>query len=573
MKASNLLLKYLESEGVKYIFGVPGAPLMPIYHAMYEADSRIKPIIAKHEEGAAFMADGFARVSGRIGVCCGTTGPGTTNLITGIAASYSDSIPILVLTAQVATTVFGKGAVQESTGEDRCFAAADIFKQITKNSLMVFSAENLSFIIRKALRAALNPRMGPVHLSLPPDIMRKEVSTKDVLLESYKVETSFFDREKIKEAAGLILRAKKPVLLVGFGVILSEAAKEVIDLADLLSIPVATTPQGKGSFPEDHPLSIGVFGLAGTKTSSVMILENPEVDLLLSIGMSFDEWGTNAWDPRLKGEKILVQIDIDPSQIGKNYSVNLGLVGDAKTVLRELWFEVQRQIKETKYVPLRSVEEITSFKTKYPLFNEIEKMDSDEFPIKPQRLISDLRKTLPRDCNFFIDAGNNMVWSIHYLQVFYPRSFNTTLRFSPMGYSIPAAIGGKLAAPEKPVVAICGDGGFMMHGLEVATAVNYGIPVIWVVLNDSRMNMIYQGEQLQNKKGLENYCFKPVNIAKVAEGMGALGIRVEKPNEIIPAIHEALSANRPTVLDVLIDPDEISPIKERILAIQKFMKG
>ncbi|MBF0545349.1 MAG: thiamine pyrophosphate-binding protein [Candidatus Riflebacteria bacterium] len=573
MKASHLLMKFLEAEGVKFIFGVPGAPLMPIYHAMYEPDSRIKPIIAKHEEGAAFMADGFARVSGKIGTCCGTTGPGTTNLITGVAASYSDSIPILVLTAQVATTVFGKGAVQESTGEDRCFASAEIFKQITKNSLMVFSAENIAFVIRKALRTALSPRMGPVHLSLPPDIMRKEINTKDFYLEPYHVETSFFDREKIKEAAGLILRAKKPVLLIGFGVILSEAAREVMDLADLLTIPVATTPQGKGGFPEDHPLSLGVFGLAGTRAASAMILENPQTDLVLSVGMSFDEWGTNAWDPRLKGEKVLIQVDIDPNQIGKNYSVNLGLVGDAKTVLKELWFEIQRQIKESKYISFRSVEEIIEVKKKHPLINEIEKTESDEIPIKPQRLISDLRKALPRDTIFFIDAGNNMVWSIHYLQVFYPRSFNTTLRYSPMGYSIPAAIGGKLAAPGKPVVAICGDGGFMMHGLEVATAVNYDIPVIWVVLNDSRMNMIYQGEQLQNKKGLENYCFRPLNIAKIAEGMGALGIRVEKPDEIISAINTAISSNRPTVLDVIIDPDEISPIKERILAIQKFMKG
>ncbi|MBF0408843.1 MAG: thiamine pyrophosphate-binding protein [Candidatus Riflebacteria bacterium] len=573
MKASSLFIKYLQAEGIKYIFGVPGAPLMPIYHAMYESDSKIKPIISKHEEGAAFMADGFARVSGKIGVCCGTTGPGTTNLITGIASSYSDSIPILVLTAQVATTAFGKGAVQESTGEDRSFSASDIFKQITKNSMLVFSAENLSFIIRKALRTALSPRMGPVHLSLPPDIMRKEIGDLDPLLEPYRVETSYFDREKIKQAAKILLKAKKPVLLIGFGVILSEASREIIDLAELLSIPVATTPQAKGSFPDKHPLSLGVFGLAGTRTASAMILESQETDLLFSIGMSFDEWGTNAWDTRLKGNKILIQVDIDPSQIGKNYSVNLGLVGDAKTIIKELWFELQRQIIETDFICNRSSEEVQELKKTFPPINEIEKMSSDETPIKPQRLIGDLRKALPDDTVFFIDAGNNMVWAIHYLQVHFPRTFNTTLRFSPMGYSIPASIGAKLAVPDKPVVAICGDGGFMMHGLEVATAVNYNIPVIWVIMNDSRMNMIYQGESLQNKKGTENYCFKPVDFSLIAKGMGAEGIRVEKPEEIIPAVKHALDIKKPAVLDVIIDPDELSPIKERILAIQKLMKG
>jgi acetolactate synthase-1/2/3 large subunit len=573
MKANELLIKFLESEGVAYIFGVPGAPLMPIFHAMYDSRAGIKPIISKHEEGGAFMADGFARVSGKIGVCCGTSGPGTTNLITGVVNSYKECVPVLVLTAQVPTTNFGKGAIQECSGEDRSFPSAELLRSFTKHSAMLLSHENLGFTIRRSLRTALHPPMGPVHLNLPPDIMRREVKESDTSLEMYKVEASYFDRNMVKEAAKALLKSKRPVFLLGLGTILSGAAEEALKIAELLGIPVATTPKAKGAFPENHPLALGVFGLAGNPSAFSYILPAGKSDLLFSVGMSFEEWGTNGWDPHLKGEKILIQLDIDPTQIGKNYPVNIGLIGNAKTILQELWFELHREIKKSDYTPSRTQKQILHHKELNPFYNESGKMSDTSVPIKPQRLIADIRKAVPNNGIFFVDCGNNTLWAVHYLQIYEPRSFIVSLGFGPMGYAIAAAIGGKLAAPERPVVCICGDGGFFMHGMEIATAVNYDIPVIWIVMNDSRLNMIYQGESLQNKPGLENYEFKPVNIAQIAQGFGARGIRIESPEEIIPEIQEALAANKPTVLDVIIDKDELSPIKERVRAIQRFMKS
>jgi acetolactate synthase-1/2/3 large subunit len=572
MNAAELLMRHLEAEGVKYLFGVPGAPLMPIFHATYHPDSRIKAIISKHEEGGAFMADGYSRVSGHIGVCCGTSGPGTTNLITGIAASYMDSIPLLVLTAQVATSTFGKGAIQECTGEDRSFATSEVLKAFTKSSVMVLSPDNISFFIKKTLRTALLPRMGPVHLNLPPDIMRKEVGNIDPLLETFRVETSYFDRDKIKLAAQALLKSRRPTFFLGFGCILSQASQEVRDIAELLNIPVITTPKAKGAFSEDHPLSLGPFGLAGCPTASEWLL-NRHSDCLLAIGTSFNEWATNGWDPRLKGDKLLLQIDIDPTQIGKNYPTNIGMVGDAKTVLRELWFELQREIKRTGFLLERSLDQAEEFKRTYPWIPDPTNLISPAKPILPQRLIHDIRSVVPRDGIFFIDAGNNTLWAIHYLQIYEPGTFQLALSYGPMGYSIPAAIGGKLAAPDRPVIAICGDGGFLMHGMEVSTAVQYDIPAIWIIMNDSRLNMIYQAESLQNRPGLDRYEFKPTDFSLVAKGLGALGFRVERPEDIVPTLQEALNSKRPCVLDVVIDRDELSPIKDRIRSLQKFMKA
>ena len=564
-------MKHLEAEGVRFIFGVPGSPLMPIYHAMAKPDSKIKPIITKHECGAAYMADGYARVSGKLGVCCGTTGPGTTNLITGVASSFQESIPVLVLTAQVPISAFGKGASQECTGENRSFSSAELLKSVCKSSVMVFSHENLSFIIRSALRSALHPRMGPVHLNLPVDVMRREVSEEESLLRLYKVDAAYFDRNKVKEAAKALLKAKHPLFFLGRGAILSGATPEIKEIAEFLTIPVITTPKAKGAFPEDHALSLGVFGLAGIPCASAAILPEGKADLLLSVGTSFDEWGTNGWDTNLKGQKFLIQIDIDPNQIGKNYPANIGLVGDAKTILKELWYELHREIKKNAYVLERSQSDVLRFKEKHPQMDEPEKMESNAIPIKPQRLINDIRKNVPKNGIFFIDTGNHMLWAVHYLKIFEPGTFISSLRLASMGYAVAGAIGGKLAAPDRPVIALVGDGCFFMHGMEVATAVNYDIPVIWIVFNDSRLNMIYQGEVLQKKPGFECCQFKPVNIAQVAQGFGALGFRVEKPEEIGPALQEALRSNKPAVLDVIVDRNELSPIKERIKAIQKFI--
>ncbi|MEW6708839.1 MAG: thiamine pyrophosphate-binding protein, partial [Candidatus Riflebacteria bacterium] len=525
------------------------------------------------EAGGAYMADGYARVSGGLGVCCGTAGPGTTNLLTGVAVSFKDSIPLLVLTAQVPLNVFGKGATQESSAEDRSFSSAELLKPITKYSAMILTPEHLPFFARKAIRNALRHRMGPTHLNLPPDIMRKPSLSDNTMLEAFEDDACYFDRAKVKMAAQAILAAKDPVIFAGFGVILSNASQKLLELAELLCIPVASTPKGKGCFPENHPLALGVMGLAGSEAAEEKILGRENSDLMISIGMSFDEWSTNSWDRRVKGTKKLIHLDIDPQQIGKNYSANIALIGDARTVLSELLYEIRRQSEQIGFTPARTIEPSPALYGKLLTESERQQVLSNSIPIKPQRLIHELRKSLPDETIFFIDAGNHTLWALHYLQINKPGTFVIAAGFGPMGYSIPAAVGGKLAAGERPVVALCGDGCFLMHGMEVATAVKYKIPVIWVVFNDGRLNMVYQAEELQKKGGLDSYDFPRVDIAGLAVSLGAIGERVEDPDQISAVIKKCLKANQPSVIDVIIDPEEVSPLKKRIESIIKNMKA
>ncbi len=571
MNAADLLVAQLRAEGVRHVFGVPGAHLMPLFHAMHRSGGAVRPIIAKHEEGAAFMADGYARVSGALGVCCGTAGPGTTNLITGVATAYTDSIPMLALTAQVATRSFGRGALQECSSEDRSFSSAEFLKHVTKYSVMVMSEENLGFILRRAIRYALTPRCGPVHLNLPPDVMRREIAAPESAVPAYRTPSTHFDRGMVKAAAAAIVRARRPVMILGTGSNLSGAAAEAAALAEALVIPVATTPKAKGAIPGDHPLHAGVFGIAGARAARETVTGAWGADLLLTVGMSFDEWGTNGWDPELKGDKILVQVDVDPAQIGKNYPANHGLAGDARTVLRELFFEIQREIRRTGHTLDRSVAEFLRFKEEHPLLDDPAAARSDAVPVKPQRLLAEVRAAAPRDTVFFVDSGNHTAWTVHCLDILEPGTFHLSLGFSSMGHGAAAAIGGKLAAPGRPVVAICGDGSLFMNGMEIATAVNYGVPVVWVVFNDSRLNMIYQGESLQGMPGVSDYEFRDTDFAAIARALGAEGYAVGRPGEVGPALDAALACGRPALVDVRIDRDELSPIKDRILSIRRHM--
>lgn len=337
MTAAELLIKCLETHGVEYIFGIPGGALTPLNNAVYK--STIKPIVTKHEEGAAFMADGYARVSGKIGVCCGTSGPGATNLTTGIASSFADSIPLLVLTGQVATSVFGKGAVQEFAGGG--LSIVDMFRRITKYSDIIINEQRVQEMVSKALRISLSSRTGPVHLNLPTDIMKREVSERDISISIGQ--TAVFDREGVKQAARFLLNAKRPVIIAGWGAVLSRADAEIKELAEMMDIPVATSPKGKGVFSEIHPLSLGVLGFAGSPAAKEYITESG-VDVMLAVGTSFNEWITSGWDTKLLPSEALIQIDIDADEIGKNYNVDVGIGGDARVVLRELIYEIRRQI-------------------------------------------------------------------------------------------------------------------------------------------------------------------------------------------------------------------------------------
>ncbi len=562
---SDLLLKYLENEGVEYIFGVPGLSLIPLFQAI-NRNSKIKPILAKHEEGAAFMADGYARVKGTLGVCYATSGPGATNLITGVANAFVDNVPILVLTGQVATSSYGGGAFQDSTKEG--VDSVLMFDPITRHSSMVISKYRAPDQIREALRMALTGKRGPVHLSLPKDIMAENIETELPTSTSYRPPAEYFDRRMVIEAAQELVNAKTPVILVGTGAVTSKACDDIKDLAETLSIPVATTPKAKGAFPEDHPLSLGVLGFCGSPVAE-KCLTSGQTDVLLVIGASLNQITTLSWDPRLAPTKCLIHVNIDPTEIGKNYKVDIPLVGDAKTIVNEISFRIMRFMVEGERREIDGSKRVAQIRQEVGMFIEPDKVTSDAVPVKPQRMVKELERALPEDAILFVDTGNPVGWAIHYMQIRRPDSFICPFGLLTMGYSTAAAIGGKLAAPDRPVVSLVGDGCFLMNGMEIATAVSYNIPVIWIVQNNAKLGLVHEMQKMSLGEKTVTTTFKPIDAAKVAEGLGAKGYRISKPGDLEALLPEVIKLNKPAVIDCKIS-DEVPPLTPFVEGLKSF---
>ncbi|NOX93355.1 MAG: thiamine pyrophosphate-binding protein [Gammaproteobacteria bacterium] len=564
MNTAELIVELLEEAGVEYIFGIPGGAIEDLNTALYQSD-KIMPVVTKHEEGAAFMADGYARVSGRLGVCCATAGPGSSNLITGLASSQADSIPVCALTGQVATSVFGKGALQESGSEG--INIVNVFSNFTKYSGMLINEKRAQYMIQKSLRLALSGRSGPVHLSLPSDLMKKTV-TRD-RKTSQQVSACFLDRDVVNAAVEILVRAKRPVIVAGWGVVLSRGADELQKLAEQLNIPVATSPKAKGVFPESHPLSLGVLGFAGSQVAEDYIIKQ-DVDVLLAVGTSFNEMMTGGWNKRLQPSHHLIQIDIDAEEIGKNYPVTLGLGGDANIVMQEIGCTVTRTGAKSYTRSLSPFQEIKDLKAKH-IVSYVSKPDTLN-RYSPGNLVRDLQQSCPADTIFFADMGNTMAWCIRHMVIDKPYSFFMAMGFGSMGYAVAAPVGAKLAAPDRPVVTMVGDGSFLMNGFEIATAVNYKIPVVWVVFNNAMLGMVYHGRRLFEQpipEGLPS-SFERVDFVKIAEGLGAQSIRLDGSVSINRDFMEDIFATgRPTVLDVLIDENAVPPIHSRIRTVEK----
>jgi acetolactate synthase-1/2/3 large subunit len=558
-KAAEYLIDALADAGVGHLFGVIGGAVVPLFTATLGRRTQI--VMAKHEAGAAFMADGYARVSGGLGACVATSGPGATNLITGVASAYADSIPMIVLTGQVATKSFGKGAFQESSSEG--VDIVDVFKRVTRYSTLAFRADRLPDVWHKALRTALGGRPGPVHISLPADVQEQSISLPPG--STLKIpRTKNYDREAIKQTALYLLRARRPAILVGHGATLSDASEEIRDLAEMLEIPVATTPKGKGLFPEDHRLSLGPFGYSGSPLAQWYLLESG-VDVLLVVGTSLSEWGTLGWDRRLQPSEALIQVDIDPYEVGKNYRITVPVIGDAKSGLTELCYEIRRQ--RQRYLHWRRGNGKVEPPPDRPRLINASAMNSAAVPIKPQRLMRDLQESLPRDTLLFVDGGANRAWAIHYWESLYPRTFFCATGLASMGFGVAGAVGAKFAAPDRLVVAIIGDGGFLMNGVEVSTAVHYRKQVIWVVLNDAGYGMAHHALRLLKQPDVATR-YPRIDCAKVAEGLGAQAFRIREPGQINKElIGKIIESRRPTLLDVEIDPNEIAPFGSRIATL------
>jgi acetolactate synthase-1/2/3 large subunit len=548
-----VIVKTLEKLGVDFVFGIPGSQTCPFYDALYS--STVKHILVRHEQSAAYMADAYAKLTGRPGICDGTGGPGATNLITGVATSWTDRTPMIVVTGQQPSTELGRGAFQELDHKA-------IFSSITKCSMKLSSSMDIASIVRKAYKLSIEGRPGPVHIDMPLDIQLADLPIENVELRdiAVEVEKPVVDREAIRRAVTLLASSHKPLIIAGGGVHYSGVGAwiEVKALAEYMAIPVATTFNGRGSFPEDHPLSAGRMGVnAASYTDEILSSANT----ILAVGCRFAALSTRRWS-NLNREATLIHVDIDPSVIGLNYGVDTAIIGDAKSVLRCMIKEVSKLgdvgvSKRRKW--LRFLEEA---KERWKRSAWFSKIYSDEIPLKPQRVCYEIRRVLDRSTIFTLDAGNNKLWASTFLEIYEPRTWIQSGCFGPMGYALPAALSCKLIKPERIVVAICGDGGFYMSLHELSTAIQEDIPVIVCVFNDGALGTIKHRQMLNYSGRYISVDLVNPSFARIAEAFGCYGLEVKTPTQLRSALEEGLKANRAgeaVVLDVRIDGSELLP--------------
>ena len=565
-RAVDVFLHYLKAEGVSVVFGIPGGLLHPFFEVI-ESDPDIELVVTKHEEGAAFMADGYSRVTRRLSVCGGTSGPGATNMITGVACAFADGVPMLVVTGQVASHMFGKGAAQETSREDMDIVA--MFRPITKYSAMVTSTESMAQHLRRALRAALTGRPGPVHLNIPVDLWERPLEEAWFDPKTYRPDTRTFDRTAVQRAAAYLMNAKRPTIFVGAGVGIAGAEEHLRSLAELLPARVATTPRGKGLFPEDIALSLGVMGFAGHAAARDALL-GTDVDVLLTIGTSLNETATLNWTPSLRKNRVFLQADIDPDRIGRNYPVDVALVGDAQTVLVELVYHMHRLMREGGK-PASTWGDVAP---PVRVFSEDHHRTSMQVPVTPQRWRKDLEEVLPDDAIIFSDIGGHMLSNIHYLTIKEGQKFVLNLGFGSMGHGTVAPIGAALAAKGRHVFAIIGDACFTMNGMELVTASEYDIPVIWIVENNNMHGITWHGSQLVgSRKPLTSVRYKrPLEVASIARAMGLAAWVVDSPGQIQQAVTEALRSGGPSLIEVRVDGMIAPPLGDRAKSIAGFVE-
>ncbi|MBN1525761.1 MAG: thiamine pyrophosphate-binding protein [Spirochaetales bacterium] len=574
---AEVLVEYLEIEGVEYVFGVSGGTVISLLEAIDKSE-KISFIMCKHEGSASFMADMYARMTGKTGVCLSTAGPGATNMLTGVACAQMDNIPLLAITGQPATHTAGKGAVQESSefGVD----TVAIYGQFTGFSSCISDAAAFQQILVRALRVAQAESKQAVHISIPSNISGHIFESINVHtnFKKYRISHAAIDFAQIHKAAEILINAKKPLILLGSGFQYGEHIDGLIRIAEIVGSPVVTTPQGKGLFPEDHPLSLGVFGFAGNLSAKKYMLEE-NIDVLVVIASSLGEWTTESWNPRLFPSKYFIQIDVDSQNIGQNFPVSLGIVGDVSAVIKELYkilLSMSCRIDSAgknilKQETRQRRENVLLLKKETGSVQKPQKLLSDEIPLKPQRVMHDLNICIEKDAVIIVDAGNAYAWTLHYLKLRHPQRFIIPLGFASMGHATAGVIGAALGAPLRQVIAVVGDGSMLMNGNEVHTAVEYKIPAIWIILNDSRWGMVYHGNKAVSGKGLSSE-YHSTDFVQFARTMGAKGYRVTKPGELCKILPIIQKEKQPTVIDVIIDGDEEPPFLERVLAVKQYMK-
>jgi acetolactate synthase-1/2/3 large subunit len=537
MKAAKVILEALQREGVDTIFGFPGGVLLPLYDALYDSD--INHILVRHEQAAGHAADGYARASGRVGVCLATSGPGATNLVTPIANAYMDSVPMVAITGQVSRHLIGLDSFQEAD-------VTGITLPIVKHSYLVKEAGDLPRIIREAFYIASTGRPGPVLIDIPVDVTKEDMEFDPAVLPvmdlpGYKPTVQGHPKQ-IKEAARVIAGAERPVIYAGGGVISAGASDELRELALYGHIPVITTLTGKGCFPEDHDLSMGMVGMHGTQYANYAMSRS---DLIIAVGVRFDDRVTGKLEA-FAPEARFVHIDVDPAEISKNVAVDVPIVGDAKRVLVALLVEVKKlELSPDRHLPW--MEQVETWKREHPLVIR----ESEDGEIMPEFAVSKIWEVTRGEAVVCTEVGQHQMWAAQHYLSRYPRRFISSAGLGTMGFGFPAAIGAQVALPDALVVDIAGDGSFQMTLQELATAVQYGLPVKVCIINNQYLGMVRQWQELFWNKRYSHTCMEcQPDFVKLAEAYGAYGFRATKPEELEEVLRVGLACDGPAVIDI-----------------------
>jgi len=539
---AQIIVEAIKKEGVEVLFNYPGGVVLPLFDELM--DSEFHRILVRHEQAAVHAADGYARATGKVGVALVTSGPGATNTVTGIATAFMDSIPIVVLTGQVSTLLIGNDAFQEAD-------IVGITRPCTKHNYLVKDVKDLGKILKEAFYLARSGRPGPVLIDLPKDILVNSTEFKypdKVFIRGYQP-TYEGHPGQIQRAVSLILKSRRPLLYAGGGIISSNAAKELTAFAERLSIPVTMTLMGLGGFPGNHPLSLGMLGMHGTYWANMAIMES---DLLIAIGARFDDRVTGKIEAFAPHARI-IHIDIDPTSISKTVKVDLPIVGDCRRVLSKILTLLdQEDINSFKTGLEKWLNQIDKWKTQYTLDYQKGEL------IKPQYVVEKICELTKGDAIITTEVGQNQMWAAQFYQFSKPRTLLTSGGLGTMGYGFPAAIGAQAAFPNKLVIDIAGDGSFQMNSQELATVVQYQLPVKVAILNNGYLGMIRQWQEFFYGKRYSSSSLEGVSpdFVKLAEAYGAIGLRATKPEEVVPTLKKAFSIPKPVIIDFRVDPEE-----------------